>query len=63
MRDWKQVYDILHRIKDIHEAVCWRYGIENNSFHIKEIDEYCRRLSERELYSLVEECNRIKKSA
>ncbi|MCX6707638.1 MAG: hypothetical protein NT001_05875 [Candidatus Woesearchaeota archaeon] len=63
VRTWIGFYDVMHHIKDMHEAVCWANGIRNDSFHLKEIDEKCRKMNMNDKKRLIEECKNIKKAA
>ncbi|MBD3313723.1 HAD hydrolase-like protein [Candidatus Woesearchaeota archaeon] len=58
VKDWNEFYEVLRQLKEMHEAVCWKYDIKNDSFHLKEIDDYCRELSSRRIKGIIEEYKR-----
>ena len=55
IKTWQEFYEAMHRIKEMHESVCWKYGIKNDSFRLKDIDYLCRNLGKRKLKSIIDD--------
>ncbi|MFH1916754.1 MAG: hypothetical protein ABIJ21_05800 [Nanoarchaeota archaeon] len=53
--EWMNIKQFLERVKFIHEAICWKYGLDNNYRNIHEIFGIKQNLSDGKVVELLKE--------
>lgn len=55
IRFWEEFYLECHKLKQLHEAVCWKYGLENDYRHNTQIVRLLQHMHKHEKNVLLEE--------
>ena len=55
IHNWEQFYNFCHKLKNLHEAICWKFEIHNDFTHNTQIARVLNQMSDYEKQHLLEE--------
>lgn len=56
--NWQEFYNYLLYMRMLHEAICWRFGIQNNVYKLKDIFDIRQKLNSGQEKALIDAYNR-----